>query len=722
MKAIALKRLGLLGVPKGPGLAPAHKVTLLAELARLGYRITNPSQLDEVAPAFMLDYKHLLQALREHKGGHVAYVPLFKNFPARIPNDGAYFAKRILGYLSNVLHLFEDVVELENGTRVPQWLFDVYDFGADPITQFQSDDLFTLGAQQAQSRQPDRHTEWTELSLVFDDALEAALKHYLKQLVYAKSSIKEALHPELHTLLDFFGARTLDPLQIVFKETKALILKYFWQQEAYEDVAILAQSATDVLRMFAAATGTDVSLSAPIRFPKLTRKARRAVLGVLERSASLEEDLWRYKGLWLELGRYIHPGEYAKQFPRAAAAFDALRNGKIATYAAQTEALLDQRDVPALLRHLGARPGVFARKLHEVLRRFPKATGQVLEAFASKAARLPVKNLLVMKAYFQSINTAAYRTVVNKKGKMKVIPNNALRALQDAQVNQVVDVLDQALHQALAAHEPWQEKRVWIDPALQRYTIPLKQRKASDGVLTVGRGSRLALDASKVIRLFVYWKQNLQRTDLDLSVIQFDADFAYLGHVSYTYLRTDGIVHSGDIQSAPRGATEFIDITLNALAPEVKYLAVQIYRYCGDRFADMTCYAGWMMRDAVDSKTKGFDVKTVTNKFDVNGVGSYALPLVVDIEAHEIMMTDLFVSAKALHNRVEGAYHDVALLCSQLATFVDTQPILADLAEAHVTARQAVRTDNYAEADITFGLTSCTFNATNAEEILSEWI
>jgi len=722
MKTIALNRLNVLGIAKGAGLTAEQQITFLAELAKLGYRVTNPSILQEVSQSFLLDYKHWLQTLATKRGGNVEYVPLFKKFPESTPDDQAYFAKRLIGYIGNIFGLFPDVVKLDNGVKVPKWLFDIYKFGADPITQMQSKELFDLAVRENKKKKGDKHVEWMDLTIVHDDELQERLKAYMLQLLYSKSSIKEALHKDLYALLDFFGVAMVDGDLLVFKENKALLMQYLWKKGAWNDIAKLAKSATDILRLFAAVTGSDVSLNEKIKFPKLSRPVRKMVLGVMEKSASLPEDLRKYKGLWLEIGRYLHPGEYAKQYPRTANLFDALRNGKIETYNARTEKLLAVKELDELLKHLENKPGVYARKLHEVLRTFPSATAQVLESFERNVNKVALKNLLVLKAYFSSINTAEYRTIVNKKGKMKVLPNNALYAMSEKSADKVVWILEAAIRAQVAEKESWKAQKAWVDPALMHYTIPLQQRKASDGILTVGRGSQIKTDCSKVLRLFIYWKEATQRTDLDLSVIQFDRDFKYLGHVSYTNIKADGIAYSGDIQSAPMGAAEFIDITLSKLNAEVKYLAVQVNKYCGDNFVDMDCHAGWMLRDEATSDVRTFDIKTVVNKFDLNGVGGYAIPLMVDVEAGKVILTDLYVSGINFHNNVEGSTNDVALLCSQLAQFVKTRPVLSDLAYAHVVAREAELVVDKSEADITFGLTNCTYNATDVEEILTELI
>ncbi|WP_462251170.1 TerD family protein [Ekhidna sp.] len=722
MKTIAINRLNLLGMSQGKGWTAKQKVTFLAELGKMGYRITNPELLDQVSPSFLLDYSHLMDVLKRKKGGDVEYVPLFKNFPNDIPEDNEYFFKRVFGYLGNVLNLFQDGIELENGLKVPKWLFNVYEFGADPISQMQSKELYELSIKEEADKSADSNVEWIDLNIVFEEDLTEELKSYLGELVYSRSSIKEELHSDLAELIKFFGVEDLDRDLIVFKETKALILEKLWLNEDYESVEKLAGSAVDILRMFASLTKTDVSLSEAVKFPKLARKQRKVILGILENCSNLSEDIKNYKGLWLEIGRYIHPSEYAKQFPRTSRVFDALRNGKIDTYASKTERLLLLDQVNSLLKHFNNKPGVFGRKLHEVLRRFPTDTEKVLRSFASIVDKLEVKNLLVLRSYFNTINEAEYRTIVNKKGKTKVIPNNAFAELTEDQVDQILGVIDHGLFSKVSSKESWDGQKVWIDPNLEKFTIPLQQRKASDGIVTVGRGSRLEVNFEKVLRLFVYWKEADKRTDLDLSAIQYDENWNYLGHVSYTNLRSNGIVHSGDIQSAPHGAAEFIDMTLTKLDSSVRYVAPQVYKFCGNNFVDMDCHAGWQIRKDVNPSIKTFDIKTVENKFDLNGIGGYSIPIIVDVKEAEMIITDLYVSGQDFHNNVEGSKDDVSLLCSQVADFVKTRPTMLELATLNSRSRGAEIVEEIEKADITFGIKGCTYNATDIERVLSELI
>ncbi len=58
-----------------------------------------------------------------------------------------------------------------------------------------------------------------------------------------------------------------------------------------------------------------------------------------------------------------------------------------------------------------------------------------------------------------------------------------------------------------------------------------------------------------------------QRVDLDLALGMYDQDWTHTGTCDYTRLSLVGAVHSGDYTDAPapHGATEFLDIDLDAL-------------------------------------------------------------------------------------------------------------------------------------------------------------
>jgi len=144
------------------------------------------------------------------RGGDVEYVPLFLGFPDDFPEDDKYFAKRIVGYLGSFYDLFPEGKQLETGITVPEWLFDLKQFGADPVSQMQTKSLWTRAKEKLSNRKVDTHTEWIDLKLGWAEDTEQELKKWFETLVYAKSSIKEELREDLILLLINFGVDEID--------------------------------------------------------------------------------------------------------------------------------------------------------------------------------------------------------------------------------------------------------------------------------------------------------------------------------------------------------------------------------------------------------------------------------------------------------------------------------------------------------------------------------
>ena len=504
LHTIAIRRLRVLPVPRGAGLDPRYKIILLTELAGLGFEPLNSELLDTGDPEIFADWPGLIEVLRALKGGGVDYVPLFSDFPDVVPDDDAHLTRRVLVAMCNLMGIFPNGTRLDSGVVVPDWLFDLRRFGADPITQYQDRGLFEQGRAEQDARSEDTHVEWVQLTFAFEDHLPGLLRDWLHDNLYAKSSIKAALHEDIRALLAALGTDGLDYDRVGFKETRALLLRDRWEAGDEPAIRSLAQTPVDLLRLFAALTDSDVSLSKPIKYPGLSRPQRRLVLSILEGASSLAEDLNRHRGLWLALGRGLHPGARAHRYPRTAAAFAELRAGTVQTFNARTEALIRAGEGAQVLAHLRERPGVLARRLHELLRRFPERAAETLDAFEAAAPAMALKNLLVLRHYFAAVDRLDHRTVINKLGKIVVLPDNTGGPIPDAVRARLLGGLDAALDAQLALKESWAGRTAWIDPALADLTVPLQQRAGSDGMLTYGRGSWLPVNLERVLRLFIY--------------------------------------------------------------------------------------------------------------------------------------------------------------------------------------------------------------------------
>jgi len=699
MNAIATKRLKIIPLQSGSGISKRMQLAFIAELAALGYRLSNPAILSEMSEdSLVLSYAEIIKNLKAMRGGDVDYVPLFQGFPNVVPDQDEYIVRRILGFFG--LDTFNHDA-----------------FGADPISQMQVADLYKKGVQNQKKRKSDTAVTWIDVRIEHPAETIASLKRWMLNCLYAKSSIKQDYQSDLCTLIDSFG-NAIDSSKITIKENLVLVLKHFWNKEDYNSVIRIARTPTDLLRLFAALTDGDISLATPIKFPKLSRVQRRTICAVLDKSSNLLEDLNTYKSLWINIGQILHPGEFQNKFSRCADAFSTLRNLKVQTFNGLTEELISKKKVGELVAHLSSRPGLFVRKLHELLRKFPNSSAVITSEFAKSARSVPLKTLLVAKSYFATINTLDTRTIVNKKGKMKVLPNTTHGMLGKIAKDRVLDCLDTVIVDKLKTLDKL--GKVWIDEELANFVVPLQERNASDALVSVGRGSKFSYDHDGVLRLFVYWKQKTQRTDLDLSVISFDDDLNYKGHVSWTNLRSGEITHSGDIQSAEFGAAEFIDIKLSAMPKNIRYLGIQVYKFAGEDFKDLDkCYAGWSFRDKSDNSVKTFDIQTVANKLSLSGTGNSCIPLVVDLVTKEIIFTDLYLANGNRYAMVESSSKTTSMMIREINKFTETRPNLYDLALVNAKARGSI-VNNKKDADVTFGIKDCTFNVTDTEKILAE--
>jgi len=664
---IALRRLNIWQTY--PGSHNGIQAQAMAvELAQLGYQIRN---LDQFTAIERTDFEQRLEILKHRRGDTVKYVPLFTNFPDDLPNDHEYLLKRILSFFGI------------SG-------FDESRFGADPTFQMQRQDLWQKAIDLQAKRISDAQIEWITLDLMLESETQNRLEQWALNLLYGATPIKEVLWDDLDTVIRALNLQ-VDYDRITIKETLARLAAQHWQTWQ----SIIVKTATDLLRMFAALQSQDVSLATKVDFKglKLSKPQRREIIKFLNSCAALEADLLRYRGLWINLSRWLHPGDFCKVYPRVAKAFDDLRNHRIKSFEAQViNAAPNDR-----LRLLSERPSLLLRKLSWLLKDTdPSAIVKTLHNLQSGVSQIPLPLLLTT---YCALNYDSDRVAINKNG----TPHTLNKRIQQIEP-EILHAIESLILSKLSGTTPWQQ--VWIDPQLDKLVIPLQARKQSDGLLNLARGSRLPLGDISVLRLFVYWHELATRTDLDLSLLQLNNAFEYIGHVGWNYYGNGSdVAHSGDIQSAPLGAAEFIDIRLSSI--QADYLMPSIVRYTGEAFCQLNaCYAGWMKRSIVSSDTKTFDAKTVAEKVEVYRNGSLWIPFLLDVKAQEIIYIDLYSSGR---NTIESNPH-LGNLAKGLAAYTQAKPTFGRLARWYVKANGARLVDK-ADAETTIGVdNSCTVN------------
>lgn len=693
-------------------------------VASLGY-IFSPELIKVLETLSLAQLKKfhnfLIPTLSEFVGGHVKYRPLFRNFPDDVPETFSYYFDRVVAHFQSMFGMTENAKLLSCGHLINLEKFDLSNFGACPVCQRQVEEDELLPAKERTKLSAKEKIVFKEITLGEEHEIFEVFKNLLSSNTSISMQDKE-------DITDIFTIHLHDisihiPQEIPHKEVLAhfasLVLRGF---DTYELVTAKVKTATDILRVATSLSEGDISLATASKFKKFSNKERRFLLELLENCSSIEEDMVRYAKNWIRLGEILHPGDYSKKYPKTFAAFTKIRNNEhIDTFNSRTEKLMKELKLSELIDHLMARPGEFGRKLDFILSRLTKKEIPVaLEKFTKAAERIPTPTLLQIKSNFviRSSKDKDIRIILPKGNlaKVKIIDETRV-PIEKSVSERVVDLIDNELMTRFSKLPKL--GKIYLDENLSTYLLPASQRSASKSLLTIPRGSQVSLTDDEVVRMFIYWKQPaVHRTDVDLSTILFDENWNCKGQVSWTNYHEDGMVHSGDITSAPNGASEFIDIKKSVvLKSGVRYVAMNIYNFTGQNFVELPeCFAGFMGRKKPKSG-EIFEPKTVKFKFDVAAEGAIAIPLILDLVENKMIWTDI-----ALKGRMADSVHrsggTVQLIAKALSQMVKFKCNLYDLLLMHAEMRGEI-VAKPEDADLVFSEETI---SSQMDTIMSEYI
>lgn len=692
MNEIYLRRRMRLHVRTGSGgITPEQLATLLKELEPLGFVLAD----DLVSRLSSLSYddavrtlRNVTQDMRKLAGAHREHVPLHPGFPTQVMTLSQ--AQLYLNALSHYVSLRRMPT---TGEQRPPLLNNRFPRIVELGSAEDFDTIFTQLAGSASS-------------LSVQD--QADLVWFVRQY-----------RTDIFRLL---------PAKFPFKENLALlgaqlVMHVGEDERTHRFLDEHLRTATDVLRLAVALSGGDVSLAACTRFARFTRRQRRLLLALLEGCDGLTEDIRRRVEPFKRLGERLHPGEYTDRYPRAAAAFAVVRDGRpFQSFNSRVERALAAGDVQDAAQALEARPGEYVRRLDALLRKSDDPEALVLR-FAELAPRVSTPVLLQAMAHFKARGAGQDRLrVFFPKGQVaKVFALHDQRAAIDAQVAlHVVQGCERALLARFAQLPPL--GRCHVDPALASYMVPLTQRAASKTLRTLARGSHVPMPSGRFVRAFLWWKNGRSRVDIDLSVVLYGDEYHYMDTIAFYKLRSWGAHHSGDIVDAPQGAAEFIDLDLQMLrARGVRFVVMCINSYSGQAYSDLPeCFAGWMSREDLNSG-EPFEARTVMDRIDLASDTRICLPLAFDLQRREVLWADIALQDHPrFANSVAGNLAGVSLMLRALHEMV--KPDLYTLLSLHALARGSL-VDNPAQADTRFGVDrTCTVTPLDGDAIRSDYL
>lgn len=660
------KKLKILVPAKGKNDSKQLVLTIMKNLEGLGYifskKLTNhlvtlnKTQLENL-------YLEIVPVLKKMRGAHKKFEPMYPNFPQQVID-----MSEMELYFNAIVHywtLWMPVYEKEE--RLPlseEYKLEIIDTG----TQKDLDNIFTT-------------------------------------LLAAKSSISEDDKAIIKSFINEKKEGIVDllPEEIPMKENLTFLIGNLLGVADASKVMHLVKTTTDVLRVLTALSGGDVSLAENTKFKNLGRPARKFFLTLLENVLS-EEEMVKYKNRWIRVGEILHPGEYKKWYPKCFRAFSKLRDSKkIETYNSKVESSI-KNDVKEAVTLLSKRPGLFARRLDELLRQesYPQL---VVSSFLEVAPNVANPVLLQVLSHFENRANGPEQRVFFPKGnlsKMQVIPNT-LSPLSKEVCNKLCKGIRKVLVEKFSGLESL--GNVYVDENLKNYLVPFSQRSASKALKTLVRGSKIPLESEKdTVRFFIWWK-NIDnswngRVDLDLSAVILDDNWNFREQIAYYNLKGYGGHHSGDITNAPNGAAEFIDISKSKVTERGgRYIAMCVNSYTCQPFHDLPeCFAGWMLRESPNSG-EIFEAKTVQNKVDISGESRMNIPLIIDVVENKVIWCDMCVTSVTWNNNVARNKQSIQTICRAIAEL--KKPDLYNLFSLHAKARGKLVNDRK-KADIIF--------------------
>jgi hypothetical protein len=688
-------------LPEGDGRAAPAAPTVVSTAAKnlqaLGFGLSSPllERLIALGDEQVVEwYEAVLPILQKMVGAHRSFDPMYPNFPQQVmeASEAELFFNAMTHYYGFFL---SDLLGDPNLVVLPH-----YEKEARPIL----DEFHEL--------------RWVDLGSEEDfDAI-------FTRLVSSNGSLSDSDKDVLRWFAENRVVDRLLPERIPQKETLAFLVAALPNPECLTQAI---GTATDVLRVAVAMSEGDVSLAEPTKFRSFSKRERRFLLRCLEQTGETRtEDMLRWKPRWIRLGERLHPGDFKKHFPKALAAFDTLRNDEpYKTFNSRVEESIAAGDVDSVSALLPQRPGDFARRLDHVLRSVPDQR-HALEQFFSVIERVSTPVLLQAWCHFRQRDALTSRAFFPKGNAAKVqFKEGGLPPLQEGIAEAATDRIRHHLVQRFSQLSAL--GNVFIDDRLQHQIVPFSQRSASRSLRSITRGSSFDLPDGDTIRFFCWWKNINEndddwyaRVDLDLSASLFNDRWETSGDIAYYNLRQGDCYHSGDITSAPKGACEFIDVSLSSvLAMKARYVVMSVLSYTGQPFISLPeCFGGWMMRKKPNSG-EVFEPKTVRDKIDITASTRACVPVIIDAQDRRVYWTDLGLkSATQINN---AARNSVGF--SQIGqAIVGLQKLtLYDLFVMHAEGRgRIVESPDHAET--VFGLHEGTVTAFDTDVIMSEYL
>lgn len=614
--------------------------TVQSHLMQWGYMLDEDAfmGLSKSDLSFIHDFNdEIISYLKNVMGGKHDYKPLYKNFPEEVMSKSDFEL-----YFNAILHYWSQgtwepsTVTYEKPIKFETIKYSMVKYGTD-----------------------------ADFSKIFTDLV----------------SINTSITPKDMDIVKWFvesGEKLVFPNAIPFKENLCTLA-------AMGIEGLPVKTPTDVLRIAVHLSGGDISLPkvpnkliktnrwssslhqnperVKFQFKKFSRKERKYILGLLEKTNCDVKEMSLKDQRWIRLGEILHPSEYANLYPKAVSAFNRIRNEKVKSwYSILNDAF--KKDLESGLKVLAERPGEFSRRIDWLIRTHSyKDLGLIMKYFSESVKGTSNKVLFEMYDHFEKRLEPKNNRSIMVKGARKRTELPSLPALSKDTVESIHRKIFETLRDKFSTLEPL--GNCWIDDELKKIPIPTNMRSMNFSLKPIIRGMRIPFDNpnAKVIRPFVHWMDKHGTEDLDLSATFVGLRVEVL---SFSGLKVGNSVHSGDVRHHRGPCAEYVDIDIkDAIDRGHKYVVIDVRNYNGRGLNTVETVFGMMEREHPTSN-KTWLPETITNCQKLESTSTNTLIAILDLETKEYIMLDIdsdgWVTARSDTRSVLNAIEQYAQL------------------------------------------------------------
>lgn len=477
---------------------------------------------------------------------------------------------------------------------------------------------------------------------------------------------------QLADVIELTKSECLDFSKIVFKENLVNVATHFINN----GIQIKVKTATDVLRLAAGLSDSDVSLRSKVQFKSFKRKVRRYLMDMLSTCSNIEDDIARRADLWKKFFHNIHPGEFKKSHSHIVILADDLYNDRLHSFNSKIELGLKYSD-KNVLDLLATRPGEYVRRLLHTIDVFGEYSVNI---FSSIIHKLSVNQIVKLRSFLEVSHIRTTRAFP-PKGNWAKLQISSPKEVDNYLVSKVIDLLGIEL-----------AKRVPSVSVLDEDTKLVKLPSGNDtGEYT--RGTSFKIPSSiKFVRSASYWRMKTNCSNwFDNGWNFFDSKWNSVGAISWNEPKFSkgkdiGAAFSGDPVNAKDSegrACQVIDLYLDKLkAIGVRYAVWNILCYSNIPFSQAEEVFAALQWGENANSGKIFEPSRSQLAFRLTG--EYHTKYVCVIDLHTGLMTYIDANLKA---NVSSASINGETLSKQMPAYMD---YISSLPSVHDLFRESV--------------------------------